>query len=124
MIARTLAAEATVGVTPVPLPDVRRHAVWVAHVRSLLPPFEIVYTNNPLTRVLFEEDGFEVATPTLVDRPRYEGSHVRAMILGDGPWKELVPAPVAENLETIRGPERLRLLSARGPGVAPEHPRG
>lgn len=124
MISRTLAAEQVDAVTPVPLQDVRRHAVWVAHVRSLLPPFEIVYTNNPLTRILFEEGGYEVATPTLVDRRRYEGSHVRAAILEDGPWRELVPATVAEFLQSIHGPERVRLLSARGSGVTPEHPRG
>lgn len=123
MISRTLGAEAVHGVVPVPIPDVHRHAVWVAHVRSYLPPFEIVYANNPLTRMLFEADGYEVAVPELIERERFEGSRIREAIRSGGPWHDLVPKAVADYLEEIHGPERIRLLSARGPGIAPEHPR-
>jgi nicotinamide-nucleotide adenylyltransferase len=122
MIVRTLAAENIGGVVAVPIPDIQRHSVWVAHVRSLLPPFEIVYTNNPLTQMLFHGGGYEVTTPALVERSRFEGRHIRqAMTEGDA-WKELVPSAVADCIDEIHGAERVRLLASRGPDVAPEHP--
>jgi nicotinamide-nucleotide adenylyltransferase len=122
MIVRTAASENLSGIVPVPIPDIQRHSVWVAHVRSLLPPFEIVYTNNPLTRLLFGEAGYEVVTPALVDRKLYEGVQIRDAMAGERDWKELVPPAVAEYIAEIHGTDRLHLLSATGPDVAPEHP--
>ncbi|MGI0132134.1 MAG: nicotinamide-nucleotide adenylyltransferase [Thermoplasmata archaeon] len=115
MIARALAQDDLGAVAAVPIPDIQRHALWVAHVRSLLPTFEVVYTNNPLTRMLFEEGGYRVAAPALVERNRFEGAHVREEILGDRAWTELVPPAVAQYVTAIHGPERIRLLSAQGP---------
>ncbi len=98
------------GVTVVPIPDIDRHAVWVAHVESLLPKFERVYTNNPLTRALFERAGYAVVAPTLVERERFEGAHVRAALAEAGDWKELVPPAIARQLDAWRAPQRLALL--------------
>ena len=122
MAVRALAAENLSGVTVVPLADVHRHAVWVAHLRSILPPFETVYTNNPLTRLLFRDAGYSVISPRLVDRERYEGSGVRAALAEGRSWEPLVPPSVAEYLEEIHAADRLKLLASKGPDVAPEHP--
>jgi nicotinamide-nucleotide adenylyltransferase len=110
MIERALGEAGIVGCTPVPLVDVDRHAIWVAHVTSLLPAFRRVYTNNPLTRRLFEAAGFEVEGTPMYDRPRFEGTRIRALLAIGGPWKELVPGAVATYLEELRAPERLRDL--------------
>ena len=37
----------------IPLEDVKRNALWVAHVKSMTPPFDVVYTSNPLVIELF-----------------------------------------------------------------------
>ena len=39
----------------IPLEDVKRNALWVAHVKSMTPPFDVVYTSNPLVIELFRE---------------------------------------------------------------------
>ncbi|MCI4361257.1 MAG: hypothetical protein L3J91_06090 [Thermoplasmata archaeon] len=80
---------------------------------SLLPPFETVYTNNPLTRSLFEKAGFRVESPELVDRARFEGARVREAIRSGGPWRELVPPSVAAYLDELRAEARLQLLVER-----------
>ncbi|MCL2891135.1 MAG: nicotinamide-nucleotide adenylyltransferase, partial [Methanomassiliicoccaceae archaeon] len=33
----------------VPMEDLNRHSVWVAHIVSMSPPFSVVYSNNTLT---------------------------------------------------------------------------
>ena len=98
----------------IPLEDIHRHALWVAHLESLLPPFETVYTNNPLTRLLFENSGYSVIAPRLDDRDRFEGRKVREAMATGADWESLVPPPVATFLRGIEGPSRIRLLAAAG----------
>ncbi len=111
MIERALVEAKIDRCLPVPLTDLDRHALWVSHVVSLLPPFETVYTNNPLTRTLFERASYRVESPGLLDRARFEGARVRAaMVEGDG-WRSLVPPSVASYLDEIHAIERIRLLA-------------
>ncbi len=110
MIVRALDEAEIGGVEVVPIADIRRHALWVAYLEALLPSFDRVYTNNPLTRVLFERAGYNVESPTLVDRRRFEGKRIRARLAVGRGWQELLPPAVARYLATISAPERLRLL--------------
>lgn len=120
MIDRALTEAGVERVAIVPVTDIQRHAQWVRHLEALLPPFDRVYTNNPLTRLLFERAGYTVENPALVDRAQLEGAHLRSLLAAGSDWAELVPPPVARYLEEIDAPNRLRLLrpavgSARAP---------
>ncbi|WP_049979238.1 nicotinamide-nucleotide adenylyltransferase, partial [Halolamina rubra] len=44
----------------VPIEDLERNAVWVGHVESMTPKFDVAYSNNPLVVRLFTESGVEV----------------------------------------------------------------
>ncbi|HEV2520563.1 MAG TPA: nicotinamide-nucleotide adenylyltransferase [Thermoplasmata archaeon] len=110
MIARALAEAHVPDALSVPIPDIDRHAVWVAHVREIVPPFERIYTNNPLTHALFEREGVPVEATPLFRRETLQGAKIRAAMLEELPWKPFVPAAVAEYLEQIRGAERVRML--------------
>ncbi len=121
MIRAALAEAEIEGVLSVPIPDIDRHALWVAHVESLVPRFDRVYTNNPLTKVLFERAGLTVVQPTIVDRARFEGERVRAALALGGAWREAVPPAVARLLTQLHAPERLALLRA---ATDPETPSG
>ncbi|HEV8049171.1 MAG TPA: nicotinamide-nucleotide adenylyltransferase [Thermoplasmata archaeon] len=113
MIARSLKAEHLEGWVAVPIPDIHRHALWVAHVVELLPTFERVYTNNPLTRTLFERGGFEVESPPVFDREKFEGTAIRRLLReGTDAWSERVPTPVAAYLRSLPATDRLRALAA------------
>jgi nicotinamide-nucleotide adenylyltransferase len=115
MIDRALAARRISGWVAVPVPDIHRHALWVAHVTELVPPFERVYTNNPLTRALFERAGYAVESTPLFDRERYEGRTIRAQIrAGEPEWKKSVPPVVAEYLEGLKAVDRLQAIGPSG----------
>ena len=119
MMLRALAEARLDACLPVPVADIHRHAEWVAYLRGLLPPFDIVYTNNPLTRMLFEREKIRVESPPLIDRDRFQGVVVRRRIVEGGPWAELVPPAVARYLEEIGAPERLRRIAQRSAESSP-----
>jgi nicotinamide-nucleotide adenylyltransferase len=112
MVGRALLEAKIDGVVALPLPDIHQHALWVRYVESLAPPFGRVYTNNPLTRELFERAEYPVESPTLVQRDRLEGETIRTMLASGGPWRDLVPPSVARYLVEIAAPARLTMLQA------------
>ena len=122
MIERGLSSDRLSGWTALPVPDIQRHALWVSYVESLLPAFERVYTNNPLTQMLFERAGYTVERPTLVDRAHLEGAHIRTLLAEGGDWPPLVAPTVSSYLNEILAPARMRLL-ARGEASAAGTPR-
>jgi nicotinamide-nucleotide adenylyltransferase len=110
MIQRALDEAHVARVEVVPVADIRRHALWVRYLEGLLPAFDRVYTNNPLTQLLFERAGYDVVRPRLVDRRRFEGVRVRERLAAGRGWRDLVPPSVGRYLDTIEAPARLRLL--------------
>ncbi len=94
----------------IPVIDINRYAIWVAHVESLVPPIDIVYTNNNLTKRLFSERGYTIKAPKLYDRDKYSGTKIRELIKTGGQWQELIPKSVAEIIIQIDGVGRIREL--------------
>lgn len=98
----------------IPIMDINRYKIWVAHVISLVPPFDVIFTNNNLTATLFEEAGFEVKHPKLYDRERYSGNEIRHIIAEGGDWRPLVPDAVAGVIDQIGGEKRIKTLFSGG----------
>ena len=97
----------------VAITDIQRHAIWVRYLEGLLPSFDRVYTNNPLTRLLFERAGYAVESPRLIQRSRFEGIRIRNRLADGLSLEDRVPPAVARYLESIGASARLGLL--RGP---------
>jgi nicotinamide-nucleotide adenylyltransferase len=95
----------------VPIEDLDRNAVWVSHVQSMSPQFEVAYSNNPLVIRLFEEAGIEVRTSPMFRREELEGTEVRERIRTDGDWESLLPDAVVDVIEEIDGVGRLRKVA-------------
>jgi nicotinamide-nucleotide adenylyltransferase len=95
----------------VPIEDLDRNSVWVSHVRSMSPTFEIAYSNNPLVIRLFEEAGVEVQQSPMFNREVLEGAEVRDRMAAGGNWRSLVPGPVESVIEEIDGVDRIQQLS-------------
>ncbi|MFB6360899.1 MAG: nicotinamide-nucleotide adenylyltransferase, partial [Halobacteriales archaeon] len=66
---------------PVPIEDLDRNSVWVSHVQSMSPQFDIAYSNNPLVIQLFNEAGVEVRQSDMFNREELEGSAVRERMI-------------------------------------------
>jgi nicotinamide-nucleotide adenylyltransferase len=94
----------------VPIPDADSHSLWVSNVESMVPKFDIVFTNDALTYILFKEGGFEVKAVPYLDRTRYSATNVRDRILERKDWESLVSPQVAKLVKRFGGVERVRAL--------------
>ena len=94
----------------VPVPDVHLHMLWVSAVEGYTPKFNAVYSNEPLTKRLFMEAGYEVKTIPLFERKVYTSTIVREKMVKDDSWTELVPKSIAVFILEIDGVNRLRDL--------------
>ena len=95
----------------VPIEDIERNSVWVSHVQSLCPRFDVIYSHNPLVIRLFREAGLDVEEFPMYDRDELEGTRIRQEMVADGEWRPLVPAPVEEVIDEIDGDERLQQIT-------------
>ncbi len=95
----------------VPIEDLERNSVWVSHVQSMSPDFDIAYSNNPLVIQLFREAGIDVRQSPMFNREVLEGTEVRERMITDGEWEPLVPEAVVEIVDEIGGIERLQMIS-------------
>lgn len=95
----------------IPVMNVNRYGIWVSHIRTLVPSFDLVVSNNSLTRRLFSEYGYSVRAPMRYSRDVYRGSHIRKQILEGERWDHLVPEDVGRIINDIQGVERMVELS-------------
>jgi nicotinamide-nucleotide adenylyltransferase len=95
----------------VPVPDVHLHMLWVAALEGYTPKFEIVYSNEPLTRRLFTEAGYKVKGIPFFERKVYSSTDVRTKMIKSEEWKKLVPKSVAAFITEIDGVNRLTDLT-------------
>ncbi|MFT4922951.1 MAG: nicotinamide-nucleotide adenylyltransferase [Haloarculaceae archaeon] len=95
----------------VPLEDIERNAVWVSHVKSMCPPFDVVYSNNPLVIQLFNEANYEVRDSQMIDRGRLRGTRIRERIIEGKSWQDRVPEPVVGAIAEIEGVDRLQQIA-------------
>ncbi|UWG47251.1 Nicotinamide mononucleotide adenylyltransferase [Halanaeroarchaeum sp. HSR-CO] len=92
----------------VPIEDINRNSVWVSHLESMSPRFEVAYSNNPLVIQLFEESGTTVRQSPMFDRDVLKGSKIRKKMAADDGWRSLLPQPVVDTIEEIDGIERIQ----------------
>ncbi|KAB1192176.1 nicotinamide-nucleotide adenylyltransferase [Haloferax sp. MBLA0076] len=95
----------------VPIEDLDRNSVWVSHVQSMSPAFEVAYSNNPLVIQLFKEAGVEVRQSPMFNRDVLEGTEVRQRMIEDRDWESLVPDEVADVVHEIGGIERIQHIT-------------
>jgi nicotinamide-nucleotide adenylyltransferase len=95
----------------VPVPDVHLHMLWVSALEGYTPRFNVVYSNESLTRRLFMEAGYKVKSIRFYERKDYNSTLVREKMLKGDSWTSLVPKSVAEFITEIDGVNRLRDLN-------------
>ena len=95
----------------VPVPDVHLHMLWVSALEGYTPRFNVVYSNEPLTRRIFMEAGYEVKSIRFFQRKLYTSTLVREKMLKGESWTKLVPKSVADFINEIDEVNRLRDLA-------------
>jgi nicotinamide-nucleotide adenylyltransferase len=96
----------------VPIEDLERNSVWVSHVQSMSPDFDVAYSNNPLVIRLFEEAGIDVRQSPMFNREVLEGAEVRERMIRDDGWRSLVPEQTEAVVDEIDGVGRIQQISS------------
>lgn len=73
-----------------PAQDIFDNAVWVTHLKRLLPPFDIMFSNNPFTINLFEEAGLKTKRTSVFEREKFSATAIRQAIIDQKSIKDRV----------------------------------
>ncbi len=94
-----------------PVPDLHNGPRWRVMVMDMFGALDAFVTANPYVRSLLQED-YRVVHPAALlaeaDKVPVEGAMVRREMARGGDWQALLPAPVAEYIQTRGLAERFR----------------
>jgi len=71
MIEKSLDAIGIINYKIILIPDIHNPPKWVDHVLSICSDFDVVITNNPFTKKLFEEKNFKVVESELYNKKEF-----------------------------------------------------
>ena len=94
----------------VPIQDINDNRLWVQHVVTLIPPVDIIFTNDTLSNYLFKRAGYKTEFVTEFNRTKYSATEVRKRMREDGDWESLVPKSVVSIINRINGVERVKTI--------------
>ncbi|HET6458414.1 MAG TPA: nicotinamide-nucleotide adenylyltransferase [Nitrosopumilaceae archaeon] len=89
------------------IPDVDDHAKWTFHVDSIVPKYDVVFSNDDFTITLYQKRGIKVISVPLLQREMISGTNIREMITTGKNWMELVPEGTKNVLLKIDAERRL-----------------
>lgn len=86
-------------------------ATWASYLKATLPHFDRVYSGNDYVAMLLADSEIKVVSPKLLDRPLYNATKIRAMIVSGENWENLVTKSVVKFLKKINATNRLKVIS-------------
>lgn len=97
----------------IPMSNDENNARWIAYLKSMAPPFHVLYSGNDFVKnlALAHDPCLIVKDPVFAKKQEYNGTNIRCLMIDDKPWKHLVPDAVAEIIEQVNGVNRVKLLA-------------
>ena len=92
------------------IPDVDNHIKWIEKIDTIVPKFDIVFTNDELTKHLYSKRAVKVMSIPFLSRDKLSGTNIRSLILSDQKWDNLVPKGTKNFLENSNVKDRLKIL--------------
>jgi nicotinamide-nucleotide adenylyltransferase len=92
------------------IPDMEDHKLWIDSIDSILPKFDVVFTNDDLTQSLYSKRGTTVIKVPFTKREVLSGTNIRKKIVIDQNWQEFVPEGTKRVLQKIGAKQRLEIL--------------
>ena len=73
------------------IPDLDNHVRWIEKIDTIVPDFDIVFSNDELTNHLYSKRDVQVLSIPFLKRDELSGTNVRDLIISDQNWNALVP---------------------------------
>ena len=97
----------------IPVANDENNARWLAYLRSMAPPFDVLYSGNDFVKYLVrsQDSGIAIEAPLFAQVGEYNGTNIRHLIQGGKPWEHLVPPAVAKVIQQVGGIVRINMLT-------------
>ncbi len=92
------------------IPDLDNHVKWIEKIDTIVPKFDIVFSNDELTKHLYSKRTVKVISIPFLKRDELSGTHIRDLIISDQKWEHLVPKGSKNFLINTSVNDRLRNL--------------
>jgi len=73
------------------IPDLDNHTKWIEKIDTIVPKFDIVFSNDELTKHLYSKRTVKIITIPFLKRDVLSGTKIRNLITSDQKWDDLVP---------------------------------
>jgi len=92
------------------IPDLENHIKWIELIDTIVPKFDIIFTNDELTKYLYSKKKVKVISIPFLQRDILSGTNIRDRIQTDQKWEDLVPEGTRNFLNRINVKDRLKIL--------------
>ena len=92
------------------IPDLDNHMRWIEKIDTIVPKFEIIFSNDELTKHLYSKRDIKVESIPFLNRESLSGTNIRDLIISDQKWDDLVPDGTRNFLEKTGAKEHLKNL--------------
>jgi nicotinamide-nucleotide adenylyltransferase len=92
------------------IPDVDNHIKWIEKIDTIVPKFDIIFSNDELTKHLYSKRNIQVLSIPFLNRESLSGTNIRDLIIRDQKWDYLVPDGTRNFLESSGAKEHLKNL--------------
>ena len=73
------------------VPDVDNHIRWIEKIDTIVPKFDIIFSNDNLTKHLYSERNIQILGIPFLNRESLSGTNIRDLIVNDQRWEDFVP---------------------------------
>jgi len=92
------------------IPDVDNHVKWIQNIDTIVPKFDIIFSNDELTKHLYSKRKTQVVSIPFLNRDKLSGTNIRDLIISDQKWEDLVPEGTRNFLINTSAKEHLKNL--------------
>ena len=92
------------------IPDVDNHIRWIEKIDTIVPKFDIIFSNDDLTKHLYSKRNIQVLSIPFLNRESLSGTNIRDLIVRDQKWDNLIPTGTKNFLERTGAKEHLKNL--------------
>ena len=92
------------------IPDLDNHMKWIEKIDTIVPKFDIIFSNDELTNHLYSKRDIQIMTIPFLKRDKLSGTRIRDLIISDQNWNDLVPEGTKNFLEKINVKNHLKNL--------------
>lgn len=92
------------------IPDLDNHMKWVEKIDTIVPKFDIIFSNDDLTKHLYSKRNIQVLSIPFLNRESLSGTNIRDLIIHDQKWDDFVPDGTRNFLEKTGAKDHLKNL--------------